>query len=224
MPPALQAVLFDHDGTLVDSEAAHFEMWAAVLQPYGIAFSEDQYKLHHAGVPTAANALDIARRFDLQVGAEVLADAKNAATRDFLSRRAFDLMPGVRDSIEFFRSRGLPLAVVTGAGRHGVDATLRAHALGDCFVSAVCGDDVRRSKPAPDGYLLAAERLAVNPAACVAFEDTAHGAAAAASAGMTCLAVPTRLSEQHDFSAAVGTFRDLRDATQWVANHFSLER
>lgn len=191
-------------------------MWAEVLNPYGIPLSEEQYKHHYAGVPTTANAVDIVKRFNLQVSSSVLADAKNAATHIFLSQRAFPLMPGARESIEFFRSLGFHLAIVTGAGRYGVNATLRAYALHDCFATVVSGDDVRNSKPAPDCYLLAMQRLGVSPIECVAIEDTEHGVAAASSAGIACLAVPNSMSERHNFNCATGTFRNLCEVTQWI--------
>ena len=195
-------------------------MWEEVLKPYQVHLSEDQYKLYYAGVPTGANALDIVKRFDLQVSPSVLASAKNAATRKFLSKNAFPLMAGVQESIAFFRSRGLKLAIVTGAGRFGVDATIRAHALDNCFATIVSGDDVRNSKPAPDCYLLAMQHLALNPGECIAIEDTEHGVAAASSAGVTCLAVPTSMSEHHCFASAAGIFRGLREAAHWVESYF----
>ena len=224
MPLPIKAILFDHDGTLVDSEPTHFQLWAEVLRPYQVSLSEEQYKLHYAGVPTVANAIDIAKRFDLRVNSSILASAKNAATREFLSRSAFPLMPGAQESIEFFISCGLQLAIVTGAGRFGVDATLRAHALGTCFATVVSGDDVRNSKPAPDCYVLAMQRLALNPTECVAIEDTEHGVAAARSAGIACLAVPTPMSEHHCFASAQGTFGSLWEAAQWAASKFSFHQ
>lgn len=221
---AIKAILFDHDGTLVDSEAAHFQMWANVLEPYGVSLSVEQYKDHYAGIPTASNAVDFVERFALPVSPAVLAEAKNSTTATFLSREAFPLMPGVQESIAFFRACGLRLAVVTGAGRNGVDASIRAHALYDSFTTIVSGDDVRQSKPAPDCYLLAMRRLGVTPAECVAIEDTEHGVASANSAGIACLAVPTDMSENHNFTNAARTFDSLREATNWIASRFAIHQ
>jgi HAD superfamily hydrolase (TIGR01509 family) len=215
----IRAVLFDHDGTLVDSEPAHFRMWQEVLAPYGVALSEKQYRDNYAGVPTAANAVDMVSRFAINEVPATLTDAKNSAVRAFLARTAFPLMPGVREVLQQFRSGGLRLAVVTGAGGNGVQATLKEHSLNEFFETVVSGDDVRRNKPAPDCYLLASERLGLHPSECIAIEDTEHGVNAATSAGMACLAVPTGMSKHHDFSKASAVFGELSAAASWVRNH-----
>ena len=215
----ISAVLFDHDGTLVDSEPTHFQIWQKVLAPYGVALSEKQYKDYYAGVPTAANAVDMVSRFAINEVPATLADAKNSATRTFLSRSAFSLMPGVKEVLSLLRSEGLRLAVVTGAGRNGVEATLRAHSLHDFFETVVSGDDVRQSKPAPDCYLLAMERLGLSPSECIAIEDTEHGVNAATSAGITCLAVPTAMSEHHSFAKAAAVLNELNASVPWIRSH-----
>lgn len=212
----IQAILFDHDGTLVDSEPTHWRLWQAALRPHGVALTEQQYKERYAGMPTMANAADLAERHAIDLGTAGLAEAKFAITREFLARDAFPLMPGVAEVLPLFRAAGLRLAIVTGAGRVGVEATLRAHELHGVFETIVTSDDVKRSKPAPECYLLAAERLGLPPSACVAIEDTEHGVAAAAAAGVPCLAVPNAMSRHHDFGKATAVFPTLAAAAAWV--------
>jgi HAD superfamily hydrolase (TIGR01509 family) len=221
-PLTIKAVFFDHDGTLVDSEPTHFRMWQDVLARHGIGLSEQQYKDYYAGVPTVANAVDMASRFAIGESHESLAEAKNAATRAFLSASAFPLMPGASDAIALLLKHGLKLAVVTGAGRNGVQATLRAYALQSMFATIVSGDDVRKSKPAPDCYLLAMERLGLAASECLAIEDTEHGVKAATSAGIASVAVPTVMSRHHDFSQAAGVFGHLGEAMAWIETRFTL--
>jgi len=220
----IKAILFDHDGTLVDSEIAHFQMWVEVLKEYGVSLSQQQYKSHYAGIPTPANAVDMVQRFALPVSPESLIAEKNFATQALLSREAFPLMPGAQESIAFFQSCGIQLAVVTGAGREGVDVSIRGHALQGCFSTVVSGDDVAHSKPAADCYLLAMQRLGFSAEQCIAIEDTQNGVIAASSAGITCLAVPNAMSEQHDFSRAAEVFHNLEEATHWIENRFALSR
>ncbi|MCJ8338682.1 MAG: HAD family phosphatase [Pseudomonadales bacterium] len=222
-PLTIKSILFDHDGTLVDSEIAHFQMWVEILKGYDISLSQQQYKSHYAGIPTPANAVDMVQRFSLPVSAKALIAAKNLATQALLSRQAFPLMAGARESIAFFQSCGLQLAVVTGAGREGVDVSIRGHRLQGCFSTVVSGDDVAHSKPAADCYLLALQRLGLTAAQCIAIEDTENGVIAASSAGITCLAVPNIMSEQHDFSSAAEIFHNLEEATQWVENRIRCE-
>ena len=212
----LQAILFDHDGTLVDSEPVHFRMWATVLAAYGVTLSEQQYVAHYAGVPTPASAVDLVRRFKLDESPTVLADAKHAATKEFLLKSAFPLMDGVRAAIAEFRRAGLELAVVTGASGNGVHATLRANDLQRHFATVVSGDDVRASKPAPDCYVLALERLGLDGEDCLAIEDTQHGLQAAHGAGIRCLALPTHMSKHHNFDCAEAVLDGMPQAVAYI--------
>jgi len=215
----IKAILFDHDGTLVDSEPTHCRLWQEVLRTHGAVLTEQHYKDYYAGMPTAANAADLAERFAIEDSAATLAEAKYAITRRFLARNAFPLMPGVREVLPLFQANGLRLAIVTGAGRNGVEATLRAHSLHGIFETIVTSDDVRYSKPSPECYLLAVERLGLEAQDCVAIEDTEHGVAAAAAAGVACLAVPNEMSKHHDFSRATAVFSDLVSAAAWVGGN-----
>jgi HAD superfamily hydrolase (TIGR01509 family) len=218
----LKAVLFDHDGTLVDSEEVHFQIWKNVLQPHGIDMTADEYKLRYSGIPTPANACDLVSRHGLSVTAAELAGAKNSATAEYLSRTAFPLMPGAKEAVSFFHNAGLKLAVVTGAGRNGVDATINAYELTSSFSTIVSGDDVPRSKPAPDCYLLALQRLGMQAGECIAIEDTQHGIEAATTAGIACYGVRNAMSEGHDFSRATRTFTNLAQARSWIAEKYGL--
>lgn len=213
---SLKAILFDHDGTLVDSEPVHFQMWASILSGYGVSLTEQQYRDHYAGVPTRTNAVDAVERFQINELPERLAEAKNAATREFLRRSAFPMMPGAHATIRQLRHAGLKLAVVTGANSESVRATIRANNLSDTFSTVVSGDDVRLSKPAPDCYLLALERLGIPSADCLAIEDTEHGLHAARAAGIGCIAIPTPMSEHHDFRGALVTLNNMSQLLPYV--------
>ena len=212
----LRAILFDHDGTLVDSEPTHHRLWAQVLSNYGVSLSREQYRLHYAGVPTPANARDVVRRFALPDSPETLAAAKNEATRAYLKSEPFPMMPGALRAIAALHGLGLKLAVVTGAGSEGVKATLAAHQLEKCFSAIVSGDDVRNSKRAPDCYLLALDRLGLRAEECLALEDTEHGVAAAVGAGIRCLALPSPMSSHHDFSRATAVLGGMDESVEYV--------
>ena len=218
----LKAILFDHDGTLVDSEPAHFQMWCEILGAHGVSLSGEEYKRRYAGMPAIANARNFIQSAELAVSPESLVKTKNEATQAYLVRQGFPLMPGVRESIRIFQRSRLQLAVVTAAARVAVLASIHAHAMRDLFSEVVSLDDVDRGKPAPDGYLFALDRLQLSADECIAIEDTEHGVAAAADAGIICLAVPTAMSKDHDFSRAAGTFSCLEDATSWITTRFEL--
>ena len=85
----IKAVLFDHDGTLVDSEGCHFELWKDILTTYNIDFSELDYREFCAGIPTPANAIALVSRYGLTVSASDLEEQKNQATRNYLAQSVF---------------------------------------------------------------------------------------------------------------------------------------
>ncbi|WP_346836799.1 HAD family phosphatase [Microbulbifer sp. SAOS-129_SWC] len=213
----IKAILFDHDGTLVDSEPAHFSIWQKVLAPYGVDLSEAIYREYCAGLPAPDNARDLISRYAIEAQPEQLVRDKIAATRRFLESAAFPLMPGALEVVQHCHSLGLRLAIVTGSGRAVVEATARSHGWQPLFETLISADDVARNKPHPDGYQLALQRLGLEPGHCIAIEDTEHGLAAADAAGVPCLAVPNEMSREHDFSRATGRFDSLADAAHWVA-------
>ena len=216
----IKAILFDHDGTLVDSEYVHYEMWASILMPHGITLTAEDYIRHYAGIPTPSNAATIVENYSLEISPSVLIEAKQSATESFLSKRAFPLMTGAKESIDFFNQKGIKLAIVTGAGIEGVNATVLSNNFQDKFQAIVSGDDVGNSKPSPDCYLLATQRLAVNASECIAIEDSENGVTAAFSANISCIAISTPMSQHHDLSKAMRIFDNLNEAKVWIAeNH-----
>jgi len=213
---SIKAVLIDHDGTIVDSEFSHFQMWMTVLKPYDVRLTEADYKKYYAGMPTPANAVDMIQRFSLNASVEKLIHEKTVVTQAFLSNSAFPPLNGALEFIEAMHTQGLKLAIVTGANQMGLNRTVQAYGL-DNYVSAlVSSDDVIHSKPAPDCYLLAMEKLGVLADECLAIEDTEHGIRAATGAGIRCLAIPTEMSRHHNFSAATRVFDDISETGNWI--------
>ena len=174
-------MIFDCDGTLVDSMPLHFHAWVTVLRRHALDFTETRF-YQWAGVSIE----EIVGRLAAEQGRTV--DAKAiAAERDayFHSLPASALRPvtTVVDIARRFR-RQLPLAVATGSTEASAAASLRAIGILEWFDAVVSSYDAGRPKPAPDVFLRAAERIAVSPAACVAFEDGDAGLEAARTAGM----------------------------------------
>jgi HAD superfamily hydrolase (TIGR01509 family) len=214
----LRAILFDHDGTLVDSEPIHYQLWNTVLGRYGVTLSEDVFNSVCAGMPTISNAIDLVERFNISVNAEDLAEEKHAVTKEFLVDHAYPLMPGVIEAIKELVEQELTLAIVTGANRHSVGATVRSYSFDRHFVCVISADDVQKSKPAPDCYLLALEKLGLKPEECLAIEDTEHGLKAAAQAGIPCLIIRTPLSVCHNFDRATAVLSGMPEALEYIRN------
>ncbi|MEH6443481.1 MAG: HAD family phosphatase [Oceanospirillaceae bacterium] len=215
----IKAVLFDHDGTIVDSEQAHFEMWKDILSLYNVELSHEEYTNQYAGIPTKTNAKALIEKYSLDVEAAELILAKTEITNKYLATQAFPLMSGALESVRYFYERGLKIGIVTGAGREGVNKTLVSHGLEKYICVVVSGDDVENSKPAPDCYLLAAKKLAIQPLECLAIEDTYNGSLAAIGADIKCIGVSASHDVRNKFSKTVYECSNLNTATQWISQN-----
>ena len=213
---SIKAILFDHDGTLVDSEFVHYQMWLSILEPYEIRFSEEDYINDYAGIPSPANAEVMVEKYSLSITSEALNHAKALATEDYLSNQAFPLVSGAKEVIISLSKEPVKLAIVTGASGDAPRATIADNRLDGYFETLVSADDVAASKPAPDCYLLAAKRLGLNPSDCIAIEDTANGVAAAVAANIPCVAIATKMSQHHDLSQADKVVTSLIEARDWI--------
>lgn len=186
------AVIFDCDGTLVDSMPAHFEAWCEALALYGAGgvFKEDVF-LAMGGRPTRDIVVELNDEYNLRLDPEAVAFAKREA---FLRRLgSVTLIDEVAAFAESLRGR-LPMAVASGGSRMVVEKTLAIVGISDWFDEVVTADDVSEGKPAPDIFIKAAHLLGVNPAKCLVLEDAPAGILAAQRAGMQVIAVPSPLT------------------------------
>lgn len=207
-----RAVLFDHDGTLIDSESLHYDLWCQVLANYNINLPFEFYQKVMAGVPSDKNAIDLIAQYGLDVAAKDLEREKLTLLSAYLDKQAFPLMPFAREAVVRAHEKGFLVAIVTGGTRASVERTLSTYGLASYIQTVVTVEDVTYSKPAPDCYLLALEQLGLTAAQGVAIEDTSHGARAAVDAGLSCIAIPTELSKEHDFSHATAIYPSMQ---QW---------
>jgi beta-phosphoglucomutase family hydrolase len=180
-----QAYLFDCDGTIADSMPLHYIAWKQALGEQGCDFPEDLF-YSWGGMPVHEIISTLNRRQGLSMDVEAVAHRKENLYYEYLPRLA--AVPEVLEVIEA-RHGSLPFAVVSGSTRESVTASLESLKLLDKFQTLVCAGDYQRSKPHPEAFLLAAERLGVAPEHCLVFEDTAMGIQAATAAGMASVKV-----------------------------------
>lgn len=209
------AVLFDHDGTLVDSEAIHMQLWRQVMAPYGVQISDADYWEKMLGVPMEQSAAELIEQYQLGTSVAEIVTAKNSANRDFLSSNCFPQIAGATETLTSLAQR-TRLALVSGSQRDCVEASIRGHGWSSVFEHVVSGDDVERNKPHPDSYLKALRLMGQPAQTSVAVEDTQTGVIAARAAGLEVIAIRSPLSGSHDFSAATAVVDSLNEAHEWL--------
>jgi HAD superfamily hydrolase (TIGR01509 family) len=185
--PVLQAVMFDMDGVLVDSEPLWFEAEAAVMARLGGTWTPaDQHAL--VGGSMAATTHYLLDKGTRQAEPAAVARWLTDTMVELLAAGPLPVLPGAAELIAEVAAAGLPHALVTSSEPEIVTAVLSR--LGARFPVTVCGGDVSNAKPDPEGYLLAAAKLGVDPRHCIAVEDSPNGVTAAEAAGYLTVAVP----------------------------------
>lgn len=205
-------ILFDMDGVIVASGPAHAASWKLVARKHGIPLDEATFR-ETFGRPSRdiirvlwgdGLTVDQVRRID---------EEKEAAYRELI-RGMVPLSIGVREALSGLRSAGYALAVATSGPRENVELVLHETGLSEWFQATVSGFDVERGKPAPDCFLLAAQRLRVPPCDCVVIEDAPVGIEAGIAAGMRVLGyVGTWPAERLRAAGAAATIEAFRNLT-----------
>jgi HAD superfamily hydrolase (TIGR01509 family) len=186
---AALSVIFDLDGTLVDSEPNYYEASRLTLAEHGVPdFSWADHE-SYVGISTLESVALWKERYGLTAPVDEMLAATNRRYLE-LARTRTRAYPEMRKFVELLAAEGVPLAVASGSSPEAIEVILAGTGLGAHLRTVVSADEVTRGKPAPDVFLEAARRLGAAPADCVVLEDAAPGAAAAHAAGMRCIAVP----------------------------------
>jgi len=183
-----RAVLWDMDGTLVDSRAHHWRSWQEALAAAGATVTEQQF------LATFGQRNDRILREWLGAGAtpariREVGHAKEVAYRRIVLAEGLAPLPGVADWARRLEADGWRQAIASSAPRENLEVVLRVIGLTEAFGALVAAEDVRHGKPDPEVFLTAAARLGVPPARCVVVEDAEHGIEAARRGGMPCIGV-----------------------------------
>lgn len=185
----MAAVVFDMDGVLLDSEPLHHLVVNDLLSEHGVSIDDEQYR-SYLGTTLEYTWEDLIRRFSLPHPMAHYRERYDKAILESYRRHAVPA-PGVLELVAGLRERDLRLAVASSSRTGWVETALAKLGLADAFDVVVTGDMVTRSKPDPQIYLLAAERLGVAPQRCLAIEDAPAGVAAARAAGMRVIGIRT---------------------------------
>ncbi|WP_198407892.1 HAD family hydrolase [Azoarcus olearius] len=195
----LQAVIFDMDGLLLDSERPIRDAWIEVGREIGVSLDAATY---HRVI--GRNMTDVHAILGEVFGTDIYRDAAARVAALLDARHAQQGYPpkaGAAALLGWLEARGVRCGLASSSYRDKVERRLRQAGLLGYFDAIACGDEVTRGKPAPDVYLLAAQRLEAVPTACLAFEDSDNGARAALAAGMEVVLVPDLLEPLPDLAA-----------------------
>lgn len=211
---SLNAVVFDMDGLMVDTEPLSRQAWEQVLVPFGYVLDEEVYG-RMVGRRSDESTRLFLEAYGLPLTAVEVIARKNRFY-DAILTGGVPVMPGLETLLAAIEKRGLPWGVATSSPRRHAQGILAQLELNGRCRALAGGDEVARGKPAPDIYLLAAERLGVPPRRCLALEDSAPGCQAAQAAGMVTVVVPNGVTETAVFPCAGHIFDSLLD----VNGHF----
>lgn len=198
----IRALIFDFDGTIVDTETPEFESWRLEYAVFGVELPLDLWaQLIGTTTPGAFEPYSwLESKIGRALDRDPLHVRRRAVMMDLIA--AERPRPGIEDWLAGGRERGLSLAVASASRRPWVEQHLTGVGLIDRFDYLATGDQVERPKPAPDVYHLAAKQLGIAPHEAIVVEDSRHGVAAAKAAGMFTVAVPNRMTAALDFSEA----------------------
>lgn len=206
----IYGLIFDMDGVLIDSEPMHLLAYQEFLKEFGVLFSEADNRpfLGRKDVELAEHLIS---QHGLPLDALQLVEKKEKIlTRLFSSR--LEPMPGVVQILQRAQLLALPCAVASSATLPTIKKVTDSLGIARYFQTLTSGDEVPHGKPAPDVYLLAAERIGVLPINCLVVEDSFNGILAAKAAGMKCIAIPCPTTRHQDHSKAdkiLGTLESL---------------
>ena len=213
LPRAVHAVVFDMDGLLVDTETVSREAMTLAAGGMGYELPHDVF-IRLVGMSFASSGAILADHFG---PAFDVAGFQAESTRLFRAQGELGvaLKAGVVELLDFLDDAGLPRAIATSSPHQDVERNLRGHGLRERFDAVIAGGDYARSKPFPDPFLTAAERLGVDPGHCLALEDSHNGIRAAHAAGMMAVMVPDLLEptqEMHDLCVRIiESLHEVRD-------------
>lgn len=186
------AVVFDMDGVLLDTEAVYDECWRIEAKRLGLC-GIDAVHRECLGLGMEDAVLLLNRHYGDSFDGNAFWHATDALGVRIMQERGVPLKPLALEILQYLSAKGYRLALASSSGHSTVERMLGGAGLLHFFSVLACGDAVKKSKPAPDLYMLACKELSCEPQTCVAVEDSPNGLASALAAGLFCVLVPDRI-------------------------------
>lgn len=190
LKPPFQAVIFDKDGVLMLTEQVYFQAYKDTISFFeGLDGYSWEYHQKHMGNLSSEKFLEVRKDYSLETNLNDFSAEYRRRYLQIFENDGVAVPEGVKEFLELLKKANIKSAIVTGSSKRNADLTLEKTGLISKFDAVITGDDVSVGKPHPEGFLLAAERLRVDPAECLVIGDALNDIVAARAAGMKVLAI-----------------------------------
>lgn len=210
----IHAVVFDMDGVLVDSEPIQYRACQEMVSRVGLELSKEDFRDRWVGHKTIESLAEMLEENGVEADPEELMRVKDSTYHHLISTDPIEPRPGIQWLLEWLRGKSVPCVVASSSSHEDIRLVLKRLGITDFFMHLTSSEDCRLPKPAPDIYLLSAERLGVPAEKCLAIEDSNVGIRAAKAAGMCCIAFPHEYTETQDLTVADVQLEDLHSVPE----------
>ena len=190
----IKAVIFDLDGTLIDSEPNYYLGDKAFLEHFGVTYTLDQYH-QFVGVGGVSFLKWAKNEYKIPDDIKKLTKMKDDLYLKF-ARKNTQIFPVMLDLLNWLESKNMPMAIASGSTPSIIKEMLKITKSEHFFKILISSHEVKKGKPAPDVFIETALRLRVDPTDCLVFEDSQYGVQAAKAAGMKCIGIPTVIKDK----------------------------
>lgn len=197
----LEAIIFDMDGVLVDSEYTYFQSKSQILKEAGHEV-EESYHFQFMGTTSDYMWEQMKQEFSLPLSVPEYVEEMTALRQEMIQRDGVQVIPHAQAFVKRLYEGGLKLAVASSSSLAEIKKNLVEIGLSEYFSEVVSTEEVTHSKPAPDVYLAAAERIGIRPEHCLGIEDTKNGTGAVRNAGMVCVGFANPAFPKQDLAHA----------------------
>lgn len=197
----MNAVIFDMDGVIIDSEPIHFEVDMQTMKDFGCSISKEELN-KYVGTTNEYMYTDIKNNYKIDKSVEELIYYRSEMVKKKISES--DLMPieGITHLLKHLKDKNIPAAIASSSPRDFIEVVVSKFGLEDYFSCILSGEEVEKGKPDPDIYIEAAKKLGILPKECIVIEDSKNGVLAAKKAGMKCIGFKNANSGEQDLSKA----------------------
>ncbi|MGT2784937.1 HAD family hydrolase [Streptococcus merionis] len=214
----MQAVIFDMDGLLIDSEVISLAIYQNLLSRFGCSFTKETYAAHYSGRTEEANVKRLLATYHLDWSFEQALENVYAEEAKLISQ-GVALKSGAKELLEDLISRQVAIGLATSSVKERALTILNQHHLLPCFDQMVFGHEVEHGKPAPDIFIRACEKLGFEPKECLVLEDSESGVQAAHAAGVPVICVPDmKRPSSETLDKALATLDSLHEVRVFLNN------